>query len=82
MFRNKLNLNWNYRTKLKWFDIGKREVSSDIVSTEESSEESDNDIDLDSRDRRAIDEENDDNTMQELDMAQETNGEYRKDLER
>lgn len=62
---------------------GKREVWNDIVSTEESSEESDNDVDLDDRDRRAIDEEDNDNTMQELDMpAQEVNGEYRKDREK
>lgn len=53
------------------------------MSTEESSEESDNDVDLDDRDRRAIDEEDNDNTMQELDMpAQEVNGEYRKDREK
>lgn len=69
--------------KLKWFDVGKREVSNDIILTEESSEGSDDDIDLDDRDRRAIDEEDDDNMMQELDtLAWEVNEEYKRNLER
>ncbi|KYN04567.1 Extracellular sulfatase SULF-1 like protein [Cyphomyrmex costatus] len=58
---------------------GKREISGDIVSAKENSDESDHDIDLDDRDRRAIDEEDDDNMMQEIDMlAREVNEEYKK----
>lgn len=60
---------------------GKREVSNDIISADENSEKSD--IDLDERDRRAIDEEDDDNMMEEIDMlAQETNEKREKVLER
>ncbi|XP_018307285.1 extracellular sulfatase SULF-1 homolog isoform X1 [Mycetomoellerius zeteki] len=62
---------------------GKREISDDIVLAEENNEESDNDIDLDDRDRRAIDEEDDDDMMQEIDMlAREVNQEYKKNLDR
>ncbi|XP_012529501.1 extracellular sulfatase SULF-1 homolog isoform X2 [Monomorium pharaonis] len=62
---------------------GKREISNDIISTDENSDESYDDIDLDDRDRRAIDEEDDDDMMQELDMlAQEVNEEYRRYFDR
>ncbi|XP_012056992.1 PREDICTED: extracellular sulfatase SULF-1 homolog [Atta cephalotes] len=55
----------------------------DIISAEKNNEESDNDIDLDDRDRRAIDEEDDDDMMQEIDMlAREVNEEYKKNFNR
>lgn len=56
---------------------------SSIISADENSEDFDNDIDLDDRDRRAIDEEDDDYMKQELDMLErEVNEEHRKNLER
>ncbi|KYN11558.1 Extracellular sulfatase SULF-1 like protein [Trachymyrmex cornetzi] len=62
---------------------GKREILDDIVSAAENNEESDNDIDLDDRDRRAIDEEDDDDMMQEIDMlSREVNEEYKKNFDR
>ncbi|KAL6267925.1 hypothetical protein P5V15_000993 [Pogonomyrmex californicus] len=62
---------------------GKRDISDDIVSVEENNEEFDSEIDLDERDRRAIDEEDDDDLMQEIDiLMREVKSEYRKSHKR
>lgn len=49
------------------FHAGKREVSNDTLSSEEVDDEFDVDLE-DERDRRAIDEEDDEDFLQELDL--------------
>ncbi|XP_020282354.1 extracellular sulfatase SULF-1 homolog isoform X2 [Pseudomyrmex gracilis] len=69
----------SYTDITRYFKRGKREVSDNTVTIEESNEEFDDDFDLeDKRDRRAIDEEDDEDFLQELD---ELTREMRKDRE-
>lgn len=61
---------WN-NYKRYVFDVGKREVSDGTVSSEKNNEDLADDFNLrDERDRRAIDEEDDEDFLQELDMLE------------